>query len=135
MADNYVDIPMLVLKLRSAAAITTGYLLQADSVGYKNCADSDLAVGMMAMEPATDSAQYFDALVIGTAYFGYADSFQAGLNVTYSAAGKMEAADSGKHDIGISVDRATTDTATRAYRVFLWGASTDAGADCWVDTA
>lgn len=129
MGDNYVDIPCLVLKVWAHGTITAGSQLMSDTSGYLVCTDSALAVGMMAMEATADSGEYFDAMVIGTGYFGAPESTtHPGVGVTYSAAGKVVVATQGRCNHGTLLDRVLTDTVSRGYRVFLWGAP------CQIDT-
>jgi hypothetical protein len=127
MADNYVDIPILVLKLLAADTVSPGDLLQGESTsGYALIETDTYLVGMMAMETVSTAGTYFDAMVIGTAYFKLADTIKAGSPLKYSAKDTFALADAARGTRAVLLDYCADSAlkATRKYRALLYGAGT-----------
>lgn len=116
--------PMLVLKVRSSDTVSAGKLLAGGATGgFLNATDSTAIIGAMAMEAASDSAQYFRAMFFGTAYFAVSDTIDCGVAVCFSNATTVAADSDANSAIGVLLDP-ESDSAlltTRYHRVFLSG--------------
>jgi hypothetical protein len=127
MARNYIDVPILILKVRAKNTITAGYVLKGgDTGGWLNATAKGAACGVVAIESfdSSDASRYGGAMFYGTAYMGAADTTKAGRPAQWSAAGVMaRVLDCVCYDIAVAIDPAAAAT-TRATRYLFMGAPT-----------
>lgn len=124
MARNYVDIPILIVKVKAADTCTVGCLLKAiDTNGWKNATAVDCVCGVYALESFdTGTTQYGSAMIVGTFFASHATTNNAGTGFTWSAtAGVIDSvADSAAYSVGTVIDPVTAAT-TRSTRVLIYG--------------
>jgi hypothetical protein len=122
MADNYVDVPVLVCKLYAAGTCTTGNWVKGNDCGFANYTADTNACGFVAMEPGV-AGSYFTALILGSVYMSAVDTIKAGAPIRADCtgtAGSVDVADSTYKTIAICVDGTSTNaTTTRTTRVVL----------------
>jgi hypothetical protein len=122
MADNYIDVPVIICKIRSAGTCTTGGILKgSDTTGWADATSDTTAMGVIALEPASDSAQWLSAMFMGTAWMAMADSIKAGRALMWTATDTLDECDCARKTIGMLVDGCDTVTADRTHRVFFGG--------------
>jgi hypothetical protein len=123
MADNYVAIPICVVKAYAEAAITAGDLISASDTGFISAASAGLAFSAMAYSPAAGS-DTFALMICGVGLFKTGGAVNAGEGVQYSAADKVVAAsDTALHKryVGTCLDFAADSNTSRTTRVWLNG--------------
>ena len=122
MADNNVDVPVLICKLLAAATCTTGCILEGNAItGFKDATTDTGARGIIAMEPGA-AGYYFSAMVMGTAYMKVTDTVKAATAVQWIAADEVDAVDTATMAIGTLIDGATDSSrTTNKHRVFFNG--------------
>lgn len=130
MADNYVAIPICVVKAYAAGAIVAGDLVAIGDTGFKPAAATGATMSAMAYGPAAGS-DTFPLMICGVGYFKTAAAVYAGSGVTFSATDKVTVTgDTALHRryAGTAIDCAADSNASRTTRVWLngWGGN---GAD------
>lgn len=125
MADNYVAIPICVVKAYAAGAITAGDLVAPGDTGFKSASAVGYVMGAMAYGPAAGS-DTFPLMIAGVGYFKTGAAVYAGSGVAYSAADKVTVTgDTALHRrvVGTCLDFASDSNTSRTTRVWLngWG--------------
>jgi hypothetical protein len=125
MADNYVAIPICVIKAYAKSAITAGDLVGVGDTGFAAASATGATMSAMAYGPAAGS-DTFPLMIAGVGYFKTGGAVYAGSGVTYSAVDKVIAVtDTGLHRrfVGTAVDFASDSNTSRTTRIWLngWG--------------
>jgi hypothetical protein len=125
MARNYVDVPILVLKVKAASACTTGCILKSvDSSGFADATAVATACGVYAMESQSDTG-YLTAMIVGTFWATTVDTIEPGAPFQWSAAAGVidSCSDTMSLAIGTMIDPAdsSTDGTTRGHRALIYG--------------
>jgi hypothetical protein len=127
MARNYIDVPILVVKLRAKDTCTTGALLKgSDTAGWQDATALDCCCGAYALETFDTAAltvnSYGSAMLVGTFYASHATTSNAGWPFIWNAAaGSIDSvADSMAHSMGTVIDHVAAAT-TRTTRVLIYG--------------
>lgn len=124
MADNYVDVPVLICKLYASGTCTTGGILQADdTAGWVDATTDSQACGIIAMEPGA-AGYYVSCMIMGTAWMRTNDSVGAGQPVKWISDSVVDClGDCACKTIGMMIDgtETTAGAASRCGRVFFNG--------------
>jgi hypothetical protein len=124
MANNYIDTPVLILKVLAADTIHAGEFVKGGTTGgWQLATAAGAACGAVAVEDA-DASAYGSVMFIGIAMMSTADSVSAGEAVRWSDTNKVQAlGDSGYLAIGTCLDGDSVAT-TRGTRILVYGTPT-----------